>query len=149
MRVVIAHCASLGEDIDLDKGPNGPAVSCFELFERLMAMREFEGRLFGDISALPQINRMNALTRILAHGEWRGRLLNGSDYPLPGVFPLFSVNAFVERDWLSAEVGEHLKAVRGANPILFDFLLKRHLSIDGNKFGRDVFETARIFRRTP
>ena len=149
VRVVIAHCASLGEDIDLDKGPNGPAVSCFELFERLMAMREFEGRLFGDISALPQINRMNALTRILAHGEWRGRLLNGSDYPLPGVLPLFSVNAFVERDWLSAEVGEHLKAVRGANPILFDFLLKRHLSIDGNKFGRDVFETARIFRRTP
>ncbi len=149
VRVVVAHCASLGEDIDLDKGPNGPAVSCFELFERLMTMREFEGRLFGDVSALPQINRMSSLQRVLAHHDWQGRLLNGSDYPLPGVFPLFSVNAFVERSWLSAEVGEHLKAVRGANPILFDFLLKRHLSIDGNKFGRDVFETARIFRRAP
>lgn len=148
VRVVVAHCASLGVDIDIDKGPNGPAVGCFELFERLMATREFEGRLFGDISALPQVNRMNALNRVLAHREWQGRLVNGSDYPLPGVFPLFSVNAFVERNWLSPEVGEHLKAVRGANPILFDFLLKRHLSIDGNEFGRDVFETARIFRRT-
>ena len=42
---------------------------------------------------------------------------------------------------------DHLKAIRGSNPILFDFMLKRHLSIDGQKFGRDVFETARIFRR--
>jgi mannonate dehydratase len=148
VRVVVAHCASLGEDIDIDKGTRGPSVGCFELFERLMATREFEGRLFGDVSALPQINRMDALKRVLAHGDWQGRLVNGSDYPLPGVFPLFSVNAFVERNWLSMDVGEHLKAVRGANPILFDFLLKRHLSIDGNTFGRDVFETARIFRRT-
>ena len=148
VRVVVAHCASLGEDIDLDRGPRAAPVSCFELFERLMAEREFEGRLFGDISALPQINRMVSLPRVLAHREWQQRLLNGSDYPLPGVLPLFSVNAFVERNWLSAEVGDHLKAIRGANPILFDFILKRHLSIDGQKFGREVFETARIFRRT-
>ena len=146
VRVVIAHCASLGEDVDLDKGPRGASVACFELFERLMAEREFDGRLFGDISALPQINRMTSLLRVLSHREWQGRLLNGSDYPLPGVFPLFSVDAFVERNWLTAEVGDHLKAIRGANPILFDFILKRHLSIDGQKFGRDVFETARIFR---
>ena len=148
VRVVVAHCASLGEDIDLDRGPRAAPVSCFELFERLMAEREFEGRLFGDISALPQINRMASLPRVLAHREWQQRLLNGSDYPLPGVLPLFSVNAFVERNWLSDEVGDHLKAIRGANPILFDFILKRHLSIDGQKFGREVFETARIFRRT-
>ena len=148
VRVVVAHCASLGEDIDLDKGSRAATVPCFELFERLMAEREYEGRLFGDISALPKINRMVSLPRVLAHREWQQRLLNGSDYPLPGVLPLFSVNAFVERNWLSAEVGDHLKAIRGANPILFDFILKRHLSIDGQKFGREVFETARIFRRT-
>ena len=147
VRVVVAHCASLGEDVDIDKGPRGASVACFELFERLMAEREYDGRLFGDISALPQINRMASLERVLSHREWQGRLLNGSDYPLPGVFPLFSVDAFVERNWLTVEVGEHLKAIRGANPILFDFILKRHLSIGGQKFGRDVFETARIFRR--
>ena len=147
VRVVIAHCASLGTDIDLDAGVNAAEVECFELFERLMAVREFEGRLFGDISALPQTNRFKVLERILKHDDWAGRLLNGSDYPLPGVFPLFSIDAFVERNWLKAEVGEHLKRVREGNPLLFDFLLKRHLQIDGLKFSHKVFETARVFRR--
>ena len=147
VRVVIAHCASLGTDIDLDAGVNAAEVECFELFERLMAVREFEGRLFGDISALPQTNRFKILERILKHDDWAGRLLNGSDYPLPGVFPLFSIDAFVERNWLKAEVGEHLKRVREGNPLLFDFLLKRHLQIGGLKFGNAVFETARVFRR--
>jgi mannonate dehydratase len=147
VRVVVAHCASLGSDIDLDVGPAGTEVSCFELFERLMATREFEGRLFGDVSALPQTNRFTYLERVLKHTEWAGRLLNGSDYPLPGVFPLFSVNALVERKWLKAEVGEHLKRIREANPMLFDFLIKRHLQIDGLKFGRETFETARVFGR--
>ena len=32
VRVIIAHCASLGEDIDIDRGPNGPRVEVFELF---------------------------------------------------------------------------------------------------------------------
>lgn len=147
VRVVVAHCASMGRDIDLDKGVDGAEVECFQLFERLMATREFEGRLFGDISALPQTNRFAYLERILKHREWAGRLVNGSDYPLPGVFPLFSVDAFVEKNWLKAEVGQHLKRVREGNPLLFDFLLKRHLQIDGLKFGRETFETARVFRR--
>ncbi len=147
VRVVVAHCASLGRDIDLDKGANGPPIDSFRLFERLMASSEFNERLFGDISALPQTNRFGYLEPILKHQEWSGRLLNGSDYPLPGVFPLFSVDAFVEKNWLKAEVGEHLKQVRQGNPLLFDFLLKRHLRIDGLKFGHDVFETARVFRR--
>ena len=147
VRVVVAHCASLGRDIDLDKGVNGPEIDSFRLFERLMASSEFHGRLYGDISALPQTNRFGYLEPILKHQEWAGRLLNGSDYPLPGVFPLFSVDAFVEKNWLKAEIGEHLKQVREGNPLLFDFLLKRHLRIDGLKFGHDVFETARVFRR--
>ena len=149
VRVIVAHCASLGRDIDLEKGANGPVMDSFRLFERLMASSEFNGRLFGDISALPQTNRLGYLEPILKHQEWSGRLLNGSDYPLPGVFPLFSVDAFVEKNWLKAEVGEHLKQVRQGNPMLFDFLLKRHLRIDGLKFGQDVFETARAFRRAP
>ncbi len=148
VRVVVAHCASLGRDIDLDAGANGAEIECFTLFERLMATRDFDGRLFGDISALPQTNRFECLERVLKHREWADRLLNGSDYPLPGVFPLFSVDAFVERNWLKADAGEHLKRVREGNPMLFDFLLKRHLRIDGLGFGRETFETARVFRRT-
>ena len=36
-RVVIAHCASIGEDRDLDRGENGPYVESFALFARLMS----------------------------------------------------------------------------------------------------------------
>jgi uncharacterized protein len=147
VRVVVAHCASLGQDTDIDRGENGPMTEAFVLFERLMADGAYQGRLFGDISATPQANRFMVLERILKHRDWDGRLLNGSDYPLPGVFPLFSVDAFTERGWLSAEVGQHLQRVREANPILFDFLLKRHLRIDGAKFPESTFETARVFRR--
>ena len=35
VRVVIAHCASLGEDRDLDRGENGPYVDSFSLFARV------------------------------------------------------------------------------------------------------------------
>lgn len=147
VRVVVAHCASLGTDIDLDKGEAGPEVSCFALFERLMATRAFEGRLFGDVSALTQSNRIHTLPAVLRHSEWGNRLLNGSDYPLPGVFPLFSVDAIRENGWINDEIAEHLQKIRAGNPLMFDFLLKRHLKIDGQQFGRAVFETARVFRR--
>jgi mannonate dehydratase len=147
LRVVVAHCASLGRDTDLDQGPDGTSVECFALFERLMAVKAYEGRLFGDMSALPQKNRMDVLPRVLAHREWDGRLLNGSDYPLPGVFPLFGIDEFVARRWISPEIGEHLKRVRAGNPMLFDFLLKRYVKIDGAQFGSRAFETARVFRR--
>ncbi|MBL8519658.1 MAG: amidohydrolase family protein [Betaproteobacteria bacterium] len=147
LRVIVAHCASLGTDTDIDQGPDGPQVECFALFERLMAEPAFEGRLFGDISALPQKNRMHVLPRVAGRREWEGRLVNGSDYPLPGVFPLFAVDEFMTRGWITADVGEHLKRVRAGNPMLFDFLLKRHLKIDGRTFARAVFETARVFRR--
>ncbi len=147
VRVVVAHCASLGEDNDLDRGERAGEVECFSLFERLMADKSYQGCLYGDISALPQTNRFEVLPKILQHREWSDRLLNGSDYPLPGVFPLFSVDAFVKKGWIASATGEHLKRVREANPLLFDFLLKRHLRIDGASFGREAFETARVFRQ--
>ncbi|MEQ1595810.1 MAG: amidohydrolase family protein [Casimicrobium sp.] len=147
VRVVVAHCASLGMDTDLDKGANGPSVTCFSLFERLMASKAYVGRLFGDVSALPQSNRIDFLPRVVKHEDWASRLVNGSDYPLPGVFPLFSVDAIVERGWLDASVGAHIKQVRQGNPMLFDFLLKRHLRVDGQSFSNATFESARVFRR--
>jgi mannonate dehydratase len=148
VRVVVAHCASLGEDADIDPKGGGRMTPTFNLFERLMSERAHTGRLFGDISATPQANRFGSLARILDHRDWDGRLLNGSDYPLPGVFPLFSVDALVERGWIAQAVGTHLKRVRDGNAMLFDFLLKRHLRIDGRQFPASTFETARVFRRT-
>ena len=62
--VVMAHCASLGDSEDLDHP--GQRVPSFELFLRLMDEPQHEGRLFGEISAMLQANRLGApLTTML------------------------------------------------------------------------------------
>ncbi|MBI3150237.1 MAG: amidohydrolase [Betaproteobacteria bacterium] len=145
VRVVVAHCASLGHGADLDAGASAPARENFELFLRLFGEARHEGRLFGDLSALPQLNRLRVLPRLLAHPEWHGRLLNGSDYPLPGVMPIFSVDRLVEERLLEAAAAPVLKALRAHNPLLFDLVLKRSLAWEGERFAARVFETRPFF----
>ena len=146
VRVVVAHCASMGQDRDLDKGPNGPLVDSFELFSRLMALPQYERNLFGDISAMTQINRAGpALASVVEREEWHPRLLNGSDYPLPGVMPIFSVDYLVSLKLVRESAAPVLKEIRAHNPLLFDFVLKRHLRSKGKGFSKTVFETRPFF----
>jgi hypothetical protein len=145
VRVVIAHCASDGHDIDLDQGKDGPRVKSFELFARMMDDPNYAKLLYADISALTQFNRAWALKSVLQHHEWHGRLLNGSDYPLPGVMPLFSAGNMADMGLLDADAVPWLQDVRSHNPLLFDFALKRLLKLDGQGFPASVFETRRFF----
>ncbi len=77
MKVVIAHCAGLGDNEDLDdlqrkRLPN------FDLFLQLMDEQRYEGLLFADISAMTQFNRTGKpLTTILQREDLHERL------PLP------------------------------------------------------------------
>lgn len=146
VRVVVAHCASLGDDVDLDAGPNGPRVASFTLFRRLMDEERYRGRLFGDISAMMLRNRAGApLAYVLERSDWHPRLLNGSDYPLPGILPLISVEALVQAGFLPAETGAVLRELREHNPLLFDFVLKRNLQSKGRRFDPGVFATRAFF----
>lgn len=148
VRVVIAHCASDGDDRDIDAGQNGPKVRSFELFARMMDEPRYQGRLFGDISAVTQLNRAWALKHILERSEWHARLLNGSDYPLPGVMPLFSPSNLAADGLLDAAAVPVLNEIRQHNPLLFDFVLKRSLHLGRRKFPGSVFETRQFFERT-
>lgn len=149
VRVVVAHCASLGSDRDLDRGPNGPYVESFSLFMRLMNDRRWNGLLFGDISAVTQINRAGpALRRIVEEESWHPRLLNGSDYPLPGVMPLFSVDYLVAEKLLEEKAAPVLTEIRRHNPLLFDFVLKRALRSRGRAIAPRVFQTRAFFMRS-
>lgn len=144
--VIVAHCASLGSGIDLDKGEHGPVVENFDLFTRLMDEARYEGKLFGDISAMTQLNRLGKpLTTVLQREAWQPRLLNGSDYPLPGVVPLLSVRAIAAGGYLDERLVGPISALRHYNPLLFDLVLKRHLLKEGKGFSARVFETARTF----
>ncbi len=146
VRVIVAHCASLGDDIDLDRGMNGPAVPSFDLFARLMDAPQYEKLLHADISALTQRNRAGRpLRTVLERREWHSRLLNGSDYPLPGILPIFSPTALAADGLLPASAVKPLNAIHRHNPLLFDFVLKRHLRVNGAGFPAAVFETRRFF----
>lgn len=147
-RVVIAHCASMGADRDLDRGPSGPQVESFSLFARMMEEARYRGRLFGDISAVTQTNRAGTvLARILEREDWHARLLNGSDYPLPGLMPVYSVDYLVSLDLIASTAAPVLSEIRGYNPLLFDFVLKRSLRAGGHAFDARVFHTRDFFAR--
>jgi predicted TIM-barrel fold metal-dependent hydrolase len=146
VRVIVAHCASLGENIDIDRGLNGPRLEGFELFQRLMDEPRYEGRLFGEISAVTQANRNEStLATLIRRVEWHPRLINGSDYPLPGVVPLVSPRRFVKQQFLTDAQAQVLSEIRRYNPLLFDFVLKRSLASDGQRFMPVVFESRRLF----
>jgi mannonate dehydratase len=145
VRVVLAHCASDGDDIDTDRGAHGSRVRSFELFARLMDEPHYATLLHADISALTQLNRAWALKAVLQRQDWHARLLNGSDYPLPGVMPLFSASDMAARGLLDPAAVPWLQQIRAHNPLLFDFALKRLLRIDQTAFPASVFETRRFF----
>lgn len=153
VRVIVAHCASMGSSSDLDHGgEHGAAVDNFLLFERLMDEPAHVGRLFGDISALTQSARAGAplkriLERACSGGDWAERLLNGSDYPLPAIMPLYSPRQLVDSGYLAANAVAPLTALRHHHPLLFDFVLKRHLRLAGKSLAPAVFETRRFFSR--
>ncbi|MEK6664252.1 MAG: amidohydrolase family protein [Pseudomonadota bacterium] len=148
VRVIMAHCASLGDDRDLDQGAQGPSVPSFDLFARLMREPRYEGRLFGDISALTQFDRAEYLKRVLATPAWHHRLLNGSDYPLPGILPIYSATTFVELGLLEQAAVPVLNAIQQHNPLLFDFVLKRSLRLNGAGLPARIFETRSFFERS-
>jgi predicted TIM-barrel fold metal-dependent hydrolase len=148
VRVIAAHCASLGEAQDWDAAGDRvkvPLVDNFALFTRLMSEPRYEKLLFGDISALTQLNRAGAISTIIGNQAWHPRLLNGSDYPLPGIMPLFSLDHFVKQGLLEERHVPILREIRKHNALLFDFVLKRSLRAGDAGFPAGVFETRKFF----
>lgn len=150
VRVIVAHCASMGESPDTDLGANGPSRNNFLLFMRMLDNPRFKDLLYGDVSAITQTNRApEALAALIAREDLHSRLLNGSDYPLPGVMPLFSLRQLTSLKVLDGKHAEILSALRRFNPLLFDFVLKRTLRVNSARFAPGVFETRGFFQRLP
>lgn len=150
VRVVAAHCATMGSSRDLDRGANGPTTDSFALFERLMDEPRYENLLFGDLSAIPQLGRSGApLRRIVERSatgcDWSRRLLHGSDYPLPGVMPLYSARLIAGQGLIADAAVQPLVAIRRHNPLLFDFVLKRSLRLGGKRLADGIFHSSDFF----
>jgi len=144
VRIVVAHCATMGDDLDDD----GMVRPSFELFLKVMAEARARDLLYGDVSAITLRNRQPAVIRTLLEREdLHDRLLQGSDYPLPGVLPLISSATLARAGLLPKDAVADLDALREHNPLLFDFVLKRLLNWQGHSFSPAVFNTRRIFER--
>lgn len=149
VRVIVAHCASLGRYHDSDRGRHGKMQESFALFARLMDEPAYEKLLHADISALTQTNRAGLpLRTVIERDDWHHRLLNGTDYPLPGVMPLFSLHKLAAQGYLAESDIALLNGVRRHNPLLFDFALKRRLHWQGKTLSDSIFESRRLFEAT-
>ncbi len=137
--VIVAHCASLGSNPDVDH-PGAPWVDNFELFMRLMNEPEWNGRLFGELSAMLQVNRVgHPLRTLLERPELHARLVNGSDYPLPAINALVRTSAIVEAGFITEPQRALLNEIDQHNPLLFDFVTKRCLRSNGHAFADETF----------
>jgi len=133
VKVIIAHCAGLGDNEDLDS-KNRMRVPNFDLFLRLMSEKRYEGLLFADISAMTQYNRIGRpLTTILKREDLHERLVNGSDYPLPAVNLLIRTSALVRQGYITKDERACLNEIYDYNPLLFDFVLKRTMKLPGTQ----------------
>jgi mannonate dehydratase len=147
--VVAAHFASFGDDDDLDRGGDARLPS-FDLLLRLFGERAYDRTLFADISALTQVNRCGRpLRTLLTSPELHPRLVNGSDYPLPAIDPLVSTRKLGREGYLTPEERRLCNRVFDANPLLYDFVVKRTLKVElggrTHRFAPAVFESARVF----
>ena len=133
VKVIVAHCAGLGTNEDLDK-PERPQVHNFDLFLRLMDEKRYEGLVFGEVSAMTQFNRLGKpLTTILEREDLHERLINGSDYPLPAVNVLIRTRPLVKYGYITSAEADSLREIYRYNPLLFDFVLKRTVKLPGTQ----------------
>ena len=145
VKVIVAHCAGLGDDEDLD-APARPRVPSWTLFLRMMDDPRWNGLLFGDISAATQANRIpEPLATMIRREDLHARLVNGSDYPLPAVNVVIRTGKLVSLGMLTEDERTALNELYDVDPLVFDFALKRSLCVrdkDGteHRFAPSVFE---------
>jgi predicted TIM-barrel fold metal-dependent hydrolase len=124
VKIIMAHVASLGDCIDLEM--QNKNTSCFELFWRLFENPKYTDNLFGELSAVTLYTRLGApILKILESPQTHHRLVNGSDYPLPGVNWIFRTTQMVKLGFITEEERVDLNQIYRRNPLLFDFIVKR------------------------
>ncbi len=141
VKVVVAHCASLGQNPDLDD-PEKPLVDNFDLFLRLMDEEKYVGLVFGELSATLQANRLpRPLVTLLDRKDLHPRLINGSDYPLPAINVVVRTSALANEGLITGKELKRLNELYDLNPLLFDFVAKRTIRSPntGNRFPMSVF----------
>ena len=140
VRVIVAHCGSLGESEDLDD-PGRRKIASFDLFLRLMDDPRYLGLAYGDLSAVCFRNRRTrVVTTLLERTDLHARLVDGTDWPLPAIRILTSTRRLERAGLLTQAERVALDEVFEYDPRLFDLVLKRTLrGPHGERFPASVF----------
>lgn len=140
VRVIVAHCASMGEAEDLDDPARGRAQT-FDLFLRMMGEERYRGLLYGELSAVPFRNRDPEVMRtLLERTDLHERLLDGTDWPLPAIRVMISTGKYEKAGLITSDEREALDEVFRYDPRLFDLALKRTVKgRNGERFPPSVF----------
>ena len=131
-KVIAAHLATEGSAVDLDRAAGcalgcAPREECFKLLLRLLRDPKYDGLLFADFSAIIAIKRAKYLEAILCDAALHGKLVYGSDYPVPCLNFAVVLRQLQLYGHLRGDQVRVLRKVYRYNPLLFDVLCKRML----------------------
>lgn len=141
IRVIVTHSAAVGDCIDFHVDDLN-RVPCYKLLIRMMEETAYNGILYADISGLAGYQHdPKILKTFLARTDLHDFLVNGSDYPTPGMDVAFSTRHLVHEGFLSKEEAVLLEEIYKYNPLLFDFVLKRTVKHPqaGTRFAKEIF----------
>jgi mannonate dehydratase len=142
VKVVMLHSARDGEE-QKPWPADGLRLSYFERFVQIM--KTYKENAFGEISMIPYLGTEGRLKTLIEDPELRCRLVNGTDYPGPAIWMINPVDDLWRQgylDWkkndgvddgLAGKRRDALKTIYKYDPLLFDFVLKRTIRIDGWK----------------
>ncbi|MFN3532232.1 MAG: amidohydrolase family protein [Candidatus Brocadia sp.] len=127
--VVMQHCGqiTLKNDPDYPYHGRGEKDQNYKLFRRMMNEDKYKDRLFGEIAALTIPMTQHLLFDILEDKELQGRMVNGSDYPIPAANILKPTESLYYAGAITKDEQEALDEIYSYNPLLFDFVVKRTL----------------------
>lgn len=145
VRVVMLHAGRAGRE--RRPGRDGKRKSYFERF--LEMMRLYPENLFGEVSTVPYLGTHDRLERLMSDPLVLCRIVNGSDYPLPGIAMARPTDRLLKAGYLTwagdktPDAADHRRAaldeIYGFNPLLFDFVMKRTIRVAGRKLPNAVF----------
>lgn len=115
--VIAAHVGSAGVKL--------PGMK--ETFDEFIGMLPKFPNLYGDISALTSVGRSRYFAKMLKYPEWSGRLIYGSDYPIPSS-PMVMVG---DLGWAQARM-----LSKGGNHLTRSLMVAKAMGVKDDVFGR-------------
>lgn len=154
--VVMLHSGRSGEERQPWTGDH-LATSYFDRF--LEMMKRYPRNVFGEMAVVPYLGSHTILRTLLADPDLRCRLVDGTDYPNPALYLIRPTARLLDAGYLKwpedqddrpAQARKQaLDEIFSYNPLLFDFVMKRTIRVDGQAIPAAAFFDIETKIRSP